>query len=105
MSRSKDSPCSTYVELRCTIQQGCPSGRGSIRRGGEERSGSGAELLGHPEEDVVGVRLTDGDAHTLASERTHGDAGLLRERHQVGRPRAERQPDEVALRIGKLPTP
>ena len=41
MSRSKDSPCSTYVELRCTISGGCPVRTASSIVESRVRTGTG----------------------------------------------------------------
>ena len=102
MSRSKDWPSSTYVELRCTMPERARLGHVSIIRA----VGPRAELApASRQEDVVGLGLADGDPHALAGERADGDAGLLGERDQLGRPVAERQPDEVALRLGEASSP
>src|SRR3954468_4923050 len=101
MSRSKDSPCSTYVELRCAMPRGCPDVPASILCA--PRWSAELEALGDREEDVVGLGLADAHAHPLPRERAHRDAGLLGQGHELGGPLPQGQPDEVALRFGEDP--
>ncbi len=80
-------PVSKPGDFRCQLQPG--SKRDKLR----------CDL----EEHVVAGGLADADAAALTGERADHHAGLVGGRGEVEGPLAERQPHEVALRVGQAP--
>src|SRR6476659_6963017 len=70
----------------------------------EASTSAGAELLGYLEEAVVGLGLADGDPDPVVAVLADHQPRLVARRREVGRVRAEREPEEVGLARRQLPT-
>src|SRR4051794_18905694 len=67
------------------------------RRVSDSSSAGGNEVLGHLEEEVVGLGLADRDPRTLSRERPDDDTGRFTGGRELLGARTKSEPDEVGL--------